>query len=102
MEIQDGTRQHQHHSTGRGRRPIDVALCEPRTHHAGQRGRNEDQEFRRLLTHKSDLGLIYDPKGEINHVQDLKGKTLLCFSGSTWTPFHRTVPQVCRPSIRKR
>lgn len=39
------------------------------------------------ITHKSDLGIIYDPTRGIKTVKDLKGKTLLCFSGSTWSPF---------------
>ena len=38
------------------------------------------------VTHLSDLGLIYDPK-RISAMKDLPGKTLLCFTGSTWTPF---------------
>jgi NitT/TauT family transport system substrate-binding protein len=39
------------------------------------------------VTHKGDLGVIYDPKKGINTPKDLAGKTLLCFTGSTWTPF---------------
>ena len=39
------------------------------------------------VTHRSDLGLIYDPKRGIRSPKDLQGKTLLCFTGSTWTPF---------------
>lgn len=38
------------------------------------------------VSHKSDLGVIYDPK-KISSIADLRGKTLLCFAGSTWTPF---------------
>jgi NitT/TauT family transport system substrate-binding protein len=38
------------------------------------------------VTHLSDLGLVYDPK-RISTMKDLPGKTLLCFTGSTWTPF---------------
>jgi NitT/TauT family transport system substrate-binding protein len=39
------------------------------------------------VTHKSDLGLVYDPRKGIRTMKDLQGKTLLCFTGSTWTPF---------------
>lgn len=39
------------------------------------------------VTHKADLGVIFDPKTGINSPKDLAGKTLLCFAGSTWTPF---------------
>lgn len=39
------------------------------------------------VSHKGDLGVIFDPKQGIKTVLDLKGKTLLCFAGSTWTPF---------------
>ena len=39
------------------------------------------------VTHKSDMGLIYDPKRGIGSMKDLKGKRLLCFSGSAWSPF---------------
>ena len=38
------------------------------------------------VSHKSDLGVIFDPK-KISTIADLRGKTLLCFTGSTWTPF---------------
>jgi NitT/TauT family transport system substrate-binding protein len=38
------------------------------------------------VSHKSDLGVIYDPK-RMSSVADLRGKTLLCFAGSSWTPF---------------
>lgn len=39
------------------------------------------------VTHKSDLGLVFDPNKGIKSVKDLQGRTLLCFAGSTWTPF---------------
>jgi NitT/TauT family transport system substrate-binding protein len=38
------------------------------------------------VSHKSDLGVIYDPK-RISSIADLRGKTLLAFAGSSWTPF---------------
>jgi NitT/TauT family transport system substrate-binding protein len=38
------------------------------------------------VSHKSDLGVIYDPN-KISSIAGLRGKTLLCFAGSTWTPF---------------
>jgi len=85
VEIQDG-----HGSTNTiqlvGAGQIDVAYVAQGSIMPARESGMKIKSFA-AVTHKSDLGLIYDPTRGISSIKDIKGKKFLCFSGSAWTPF---------------